>query len=45
MDQQATGLGAILRDNKGNVILATGVCENATYEPEIIEGLAMIRGL
>lgn len=42
---QKAGIGAILRDNKGEPIMATSIKGEALFNPETIEGLAILRGL
>lgn len=44
-DLQKVGIRAILRNNKGNTIMATNLLENEVPNPETIETLAKLRGL
>lgn len=44
-DLRVAGIGAILTDSKGEVFMAVSVHEDAPSDPEVIEGLAMFRGL
>lgn len=40
-----TEIGAIVRDHRGKALFATRVAENAVAQPELIEAIAVLRGL
>ncbi|XP_041004026.1 uncharacterized protein LOC121249385 [Juglans microcarpa x Juglans regia] len=42
---QKAGVGAVLRDEKGNVLMAVSKSEHELHEPASVELLAMLRGL
>lgn len=42
---QEVGVGIVLRDNKGEVILATSMRVQSNFDPMIVESLAILRGL
>lgn len=42
---QAVGLGAVLRDSSGDIVIAASMKENTTLPPETAECLAILRGL
>lgn len=44
-DQNKIGIGAILRDAQGSVIMALSKGEEEFLEPEIVEAMAVLRGL
>ncbi|KAF5451891.1 hypothetical protein F2P56_026950 [Juglans regia] len=44
-DQNKTGIGAILRDFYGSIIMALSRGEEEFLEPEIVEATAVLRGL
>lgn len=44
-DSQEAGVGAIIRDYKGNVTTTASIREQNIQQPEIIESLAIYRGL
>lgn len=45
MDFQVIGVGPILRDHQGDVLLATSIKEQGIQDPETIEMLVVLRGL
>lgn len=42
---QVVGLGAILRDSNGNIVITASMKENMILPPETAECLAILRGL
>lgn len=44
-DLYRAGVGAIHRDDKGDIVMAASKVENEVDDPEAIELLAMLRGL